>query len=348
MTNVYLLDYNLRAIAEVDCRAQCAWVLNTPNGELGTASIVLSVNESKLSEQLLRWGNILYIGNTPAGDWAGVVTGESDTQSEITLNATSAEILLDDRCMRRGLDRSGTFSGSFGMMLTQVITDANRISNTGLSAGDIQIEGPSLNDKRSGDYLTFIRRRQEITGWEWAVVPTLNDGGVPVLALSARPQLGTDHSANAALEEGVNLQFADGPIRTVTGRVKNDILNVGVIGTPDGQQILTPETDDTSISLYGPRQAEVKTTDVSKEALIARADADLARQKQPERRYTLVANSAAIYPYLRIGNYLALRLYSAGFDWQTLQRGTNTVVRIIGMSYDTSLGVVPLIVQEVI
>jgi hypothetical protein len=347
MSEVYLYDYNLTPMAEVQCRSECGWVLNTPLGEPGSATIWLSVAEPKLSEALLRYGNILYIADTPVGDWAGVLVGQEWTQAEVALNATAAEIVLDDRCPRS--QHGDRLEGPPGTMFRQALAFGSQTAPTGIVDGDIEEGGASHHMHiKTRDVLSVIRKLQTSYGCEWGIAPSLGGDKRPVLSAWWKARAGTDHSGRVALEEGLNLAFADTPVVVVEGRVKNSVFDLGQAETAAASIPSDLETDPESINRYGLREV-VLTEDVTNPAsLTARAYAALQRRKQPSRTFTLVANNPAIYPYLRIGNTLRLILHTVGIDWHTGRRGIDTTVRIVGMTYNDAEGVVPLKVEEVV
>jgi hypothetical protein len=73
------------------------------------------------------------------------------------------------------------------------------------------------------------------------------------------------------------------------------------------------------------------------------ADYGVWYYKQP--RWTIqisVTNTDDIFNYLRPGNVLSLRIWSAGFD------NSEKLVKILGMSFNPEIGSVDLVLDEVI
>ncbi len=342
MPLVIMYDYTLRPLAELVCRTQRSWVLNQPNEPFGTATAWLSVNDPNLGDDLLRFGNILYIHDGILPDWAGVV-GEPQTfdQSEVAIGATAAEVLFDDRRAEdaRALD------GTPGAIFRDIVRAANRPAPLGISEGDV-LEAGSTVVMRPGarSLLSLLQDLQAKHGGEWGVEPSLGDGRLPRLSAWYSAECGVDYSTSVALIEGTNIKFAGSPIMTRYGRVKNDALVVGSGGRAESS-LRGLSSDIASIGTYGLRQLAVAENIQGQSSVDSQARQEVQMRKAPLRRFEVTADKPDIYPYLCIGNRLGLELASVGF--QDGRRGITTAVRVIGMAFDDQEGEVPLVLEEV-
>jgi len=342
MPLVLMYDYTLKPLAELVCRTRRSWVLNQPDEQLGAATLWLSVADPNLSEELLRFGNILYIHDGLLPDWAGVV-GEPQAfdQAEVSIGATAAETLFDDR----RLDGQTRLEGTPGAVYRQIVRAASLIAPLGIVEGDIgELGRPVALGVGTHSLLELIQNLQDKHGGEWGVEPSLSAGRTPVLSAWYRPQTGQDYSGSVALIEGVNITYADGPIMTRHGRVRNDVLVVGSGGKSD-TGLRGSASDPASISAYGLRQEALVENLSSQSSVDSRAAQEVATSKDPVRRFEVTANNPDIYPYLRIGNTLGLELTSLGFE--AGRRGLTTTVRVIGLATDDADGEVPLVLEEV-
>lgn len=342
MPQVFIYDYTLKPLAELVCRTRRSWVLNQPDEQLGSATAWLSINDPNLSEELLRFGNILYIHDGLLPDWAGVIgEPQSFDQAEVSIGATAAETLFDDR----RLDGLSRLEGTPGAIFRQIVRAADLPAPLGVSEGDIGEDGePVRLQVGTQSLLDLIQDLQDKHGGEWGVEPGLSDGRAPVLSAWYRAATGQDYSGSVALIEGVNITYADGPIMTRYGRVKNDVMVLGTGGKQD-TGVRGAAIDHASISAYGLRQKAIVENLAGQSSVDSRAAQEVRAGKAPLRRFEVTANNPDIYPYLRIGNRLGLELVSLGF--QDGRRGLTTTVRVIGMATDDADGDVPLVLEEV-
>lgn len=342
MAQVYMYDYTLKPLAELVCRTQRSWVLNRPDEALGAATLWLSINDPNLGDGLLRFGNILYIHDGILPDWAGVV-GEPQvfTQAEVAIRATAAEILFDDR----RLDDMRRMDGAPGALFSQVVRLANEPAPLGIALGGAEEGGRTVTFKPGArSLLGVIQDVQARYGGDWGVAPSLGEGRLPTLSAWYSLRCGADYSASVALIEGVNISFADGPIMTRYGRVKNDVAVIGAGGKQD-TALRATASDLPSIDAYGLRQLAVVENLQSQASVDARAAQEVEARRQPSRRFEVSADNPDLYPYLGIGNTLGLELVSVGF--QDGRRGIRTSVRVIGMAADDREGEIPLVLEEV-
>ena len=342
MPQVFVFDYTLKPLAELVCRTQRSWVLNRPDESLGAATAWLAITDPNLGDGLLRFGNILYIHDGLLPDWAGVV-GEPQAfdPAEVSIAATAAEVLFDDR----RLEERRPLSGSPGSIFRQLVRLAAQAAPLGIGEGDIDEAGLSARcDLGVRSMLSAIQEVQSRYGGEWGIAPALSSGGLPVLSAWYSQQCGADYSGSVALVEGVNIKLEGGPVMTRYGRVRNDVLAVGTGGKQDSAA-RGIASDPASISSYGLRQMAVVGNFQNQADVDARAAQEVATRKEPLRRFEVTANNPDVYPYLRIGNRLSLELTSLGF--QDGRRGIRTTVRVIGMATDDQEGEVPLVLEEV-
>lgn len=342
MSKVYFFTHDLKPLCEVTCRSQWSAPLNTPDGQLGTASLYLSVNETKLDRGITRFGNVVVI--VPGFGlplWCGEV-GEPQNadQGEIEIGATSIEIVLDDRNVIGRIEK-----GSAGTQLNDILAESALAAPMILNAGDIDDGGSvvrTLGGQRSA--LSYLQDLQRKYGGEWGVDCVLGPGNVPSLSVFYRPRIGVDLSGSVALIEGTNIKFADSPIVERFGRVKNDVTVINH-GGKDDRVITGRAINQRSVDLYGLRQLILAENLRSQANADARAAHEAEARGFPQRRFNVTANNPAVYPSLRMGNTLRLQLLTIRDEDGGV--GIDTRVRVIGLAWDDQQGEVPLVLEEV-
>lgn len=319
-----------------------SWVLNGPDEQFGSASIVISNKEPKLTEQLLRFGNIVYIHDGVLPDWCGEVgEPEEGYQGEVVVNALSIETILDDRTCG-----SNTFEGYSADVILSIIQEAHRQSPMIITDGDLETGGQLTKSITYGkSALMLIQEQQAATGYEWGVEPALGEYKIPTLSIWWDSFRGEDLSGSVSLIEGVNIEFAAGPLYTKHGRIKNEVTVSGTTLVHD-EPFLTIARNDDSISTFGLRQRHIIGGIATGRALQARAITEVANNATPYYRFYPTANNPTIYPYLKIGNILGIQLKTVGRTGG--RTGITSTVRIVGMATDDEIGTVELTVQEVL
>ena len=217
MTNSRVLIYtrDKNPIAEIVCRTSRTWVLNRANDQLGEAHLFISVNDPNLSENLIKYGNLLLISDQYLPYWGGVIDcPQNESYDEIEVHATSAEILLDDRTMYA----FNHVDSDFGVF-RNYIRYANSKVATGIDEGDIEDDDSKVAKQRGMSALQIIQTLQERNHKDWGVSADLDGQGLPDLRAWWKTKIGTDYSADVALVEGDNIELASQPIISLQGRV---------------------------------------------------------------------------------------------------------------------------------
>jgi hypothetical protein len=348
-SQVFIYTRDLVPVAELVCRTQRSYVLNSPDTAFGQCTAFVPTTDTKLlNDETRRFGNLLIVRDQALGNWAGIIDEpQSYSTEEVSIHATSVESIFADR---NGAGIGGgvgalDLDGPPGERFRGLVRHANFETPTGIAEGDIE-DGQgsgSLADVGKLSILQLVRNLQDDTGYEWGVDPEISPRGEIAFNAWWKFQRGTDYSAKFELIEGTNVRFGDGPTMTLQGRVKNDIVVRGQAAS-DGSSAKSKLTVDlTSINAYGLRQYVVTDRHVSQTRVDQAADTLLAQLKNPTRTLDLVCVDSASYPYLRIGNTLAVKLTSVGF--QNGQRGWQGNARIVGYAYDDVEGEVPLVLE---
>lgn len=329
---------------ELLCRTVRAWTLNRALDPLPTATAYVSVADPALSEDLLRFRNILYITDGILPDWVGQV-GEPQGigQGEVEINATAAEIILDDRWPLSSLQSTP------GAAFRQLISDANASAPCGISAGDIEDGDDVVNINRgTQSVLQAIQRLQLKTGFYWGISGSRAEGRMPVLSAWFRRDIGQDFTGEVnslALDETLNLELdTSGQIMVKNGRVKNMVHVTASSGSSDNSA-KGEDQDADSINTYG--LAQFITAESAKSDLQAKGKATTALNERsaPSIRFAVTCNDPTVYPFLRLGSRYPLILRTVGF--QNGRRGWEGTVRIIGMAYDDMVNKVELTLEDV-
>lgn len=345
MTRVFVFSPDMTTFyGELLCRTQRAWTLNKPLDPLPTATAYISMADPVLNEDLLRFRNILYITDGVLPNWVGQI-GEPQgySRGDIEINATAAEIILDDRWPLDNLKSTP------GAMFSQLISDANASAPCGISVGDVD-DGDDIIALARGSQsvLQAIQRLQIKTGFYWGISGSRAEGHMPVLSAWFRRNVGQDFTGEVnslALDETLNLELdASSQIMVKSGRVKNHVRVTASSGSVDNAS-KGEDLNADSINAYG--LAQFVTSESAKSDLQAgkKAATALSERRAPTIRFAVTCNDPDVYPYLRLGSRYPLILRTVGF--QNGRRGWEGNVRIIGMAYDDMVNKVELTLEDV-
>lgn len=343
MPRVMFFNNNLAPLAEIECRTRRVWVLNRPDEELGKASVYIALREPKLNEELLRFRNVVYIRDTYGlPDWAGQVGEPQDyNQGEVMVAANAYEMILSDRT-----PGGGGAAGAPGAIFAELLSRSNVIP-TYIDVGNIA-DVPIGRDINPGTRhtLSLLGTLQERLGGEWEVVPSLDQSNAPVFTANYAQRLGTDlRGTDIHLEEGLNIELAQAALMSIQGRVHNRVKVIGQALQEASHHESQWYTDTASRDLYGYAEAQYNENRRSQAAVDASAQIHLLAEAQPFRIFSgIVCNDKAMYPYLRIGNVMTLRLHTIGYQNNAI--GGDYSVRIVEMQVDDFVPGVDLTLEE--
>jgi hypothetical protein len=344
MARVYFYDKDLRPLADaVSCMTSRSYVLNQPNEQFGSATATIPLTEPKLTNGILKFGNIMYIRDPELGDWCGEV-GEplEPGMHDVDVNAISIETILADRHIK-----NVQFTDLMGANVQGLIEASHRQAPLVISIGDIASAKSPLGkvDTVGKTVLECIQYAQEMSGFEWGIEPSLTEGNVPYLSLWWRESTGVDLREQVALIEGVNIELRASPFVSWYGRIKNEIYVYAATLSGYATEPAVARNQE-SIDTYGLRQMAITENGVNQAGLQARANAEVGARAWPKRRFRPTVNKTDVFPYLRIGNIVRLMVRSVP-EVNGGGAGIDTNVRVIGIATDDGTGTAELTTEEV-
>lgn len=328
---VTFYDYTGSRVDEVACRAVTTWsLLKTDKARI---TLPLPDVEPKITEELIRYSNLVLIEDARAGDWVGVLRSpESWNHDSLELTAFGPDILLEDR---RG--SSGPQEGRSGELFRQIIDDANLEEDTRLRAGSIDVYGEidRIRMKKVDMLVDVLKDLRDREIGECRFTHAFDAGGHLYFVGDWSRQFGVVQTA-MVLREGHNLEMGSRSF-VRQGRIFNDVrVKRTAAVSEDTPSEYRQNTE--SRALYGLRQHNESTD----RRAVALADRLI---KEGAQRRTVFAPTALdvgdTFAYLGLGDVVKLETVRTGF-------GVETWVRILGKTFDDSEGKMALVVEEVV
>lgn len=325
-------------MASLSCTTERSWILN---GE-GLARITIAVNDPKVKQSILQYGNLISIEHEALPLWAGVLdTDRLWGDSKLTVTAWSAERLFKFRSSPLNLALSASSAGALYQSLVEI---SNQAEDTRVRAGEIWYGGTprdeTLDGKHIYDHIVAISNR---TGYDWGLEGALDNFGH--LYFKANWYQRRGEVRGQQLREGTNIIASEDALAEM-GEIINSLTGVGD-GSTASTRLTYTEENTLSRSRYGLRQS---TRDFAgnKEigTLTANVQGVLTASKNPQKTLSVAAlNIGETFRALRLGNTLPLYMTTVGFldDGNV---GVNTNMRIIGMRYNDDLDQASLVLQE--
>lgn len=337
-SRVIVYDRSGRAMAPLTCTTERSWILN---GE-GLCRITIAVNDEKVRQNIVQYGNFVAVEHDTLPLWAGVLDPDRLWgESRLTLTAWSAEHLLK---FRRSTLNLALSASSAGKLFTELIGIANTDEDLRVRTGDIWYGGTpreeTLDGKNIYDHVHAISGR---TGYDWGLDGAFDANGY--LYFLANWYEARGGTLGQQLREGTNIIAAEDAM-TEQGVIVNDLMGIGD-GSTQETRITYQEIEPISRGLYGLRQA-AQDYHGNREmgTLMDNVRGTLAVSRNPSKTLRVAAmNKGDTFRSLRLGNTLPLYMTTVGF----LADGTvgiDTKVRIIGMRYSDDLDQVALVLQE--
>ena len=339
MARVFIYSHDLKTFyGELICRTVRAWTLNAPLDQLPTATVYVATADPELTQEMLRYRNVLYITDGILPDWAGQIgepSGRGYTETRIT--ATAYETVLDDRYPLNNVKTTTP-----GVIFESLINDANAVEPLGIDLADVEdLDRPISFSRGSLSTLQAMQWLQRKTKFQWGITPTLPEGQPPRFDAWFRQTAGYDWTGDVnrlELIEDINIECEpSGDVIVTNGRVKNDVKVVASSGSTDNA-FEAFAFDIESASLYGIAQYVTAENAKSKDIAQQRADRELAQRLKPGDRPAVTVNDPAIFPYLILGSRYPL--YLPRLNWEG-------DVELIGMAYDDLANKVECVVEVI-
>ena len=341
-TRIQIFDRAGIRLDEINARCTRSWILDG----IGVAKITLASSDSKATFRNLFPGNLVFIENSRAGNWGGILwTPVSFLRGSVALTCYSAEYILRQRRVT-----PFTASGTAGQIFQMALTMANQQEETRIIAGTIESDGPAWSEvfKYQTIYEIMVKCHEK-SGQDWSLIPAIGTDGR--LTFQANWHIKRGSAFNYRLEEGLNLEAPEGAVLTVEEDVANDVLVYGNSGSITSA-LYSNKIDQLSRGAYGLRQASFGVDSTDTAGLDAAAAAKLLELAYPTNTHRLVIldqpSSFPAFNFIDLGNQLVYNNASYGFNTQTGAIGQGEVnIRITHREYDETVGKMPITAYEV-
>jgi hypothetical protein len=334
-TNVRIFTRLGVPLADFEC--QCTWgdILN----DRSTAKISLPKSDPKITEEVLRYRNLVFIEHDTAGKWGGVLEHPQPwSDSTIELTAYTPDKILEFRNAY-----STSYTGTAGAIFQQLLSDANREEATGIVFAEASSSGSSWTEPAAdGNLYQILKRVADRSGQEWVFDPYITATGR--LSFSARWLERRGSALSFTLEEGSNIRAAENkPMMILQSKVVNRWY---VRATRSGTVDTATVNDATSQALYGLcENTAIVTLPVGITAATYGALL-LATSAAPRRTFKPVALDVNdTFAAMQIGNTVKLKLLNYGFSDGGF--GLEMTVRLIAKEWDEYSGQMMITIDEV-
>jgi len=295
-----------------------------------------------VNEKVLQFGNYLLVENSRLPAWVGIIdTPRAWDSLTVEVNAYTLERMF---LYRRGpLEQKLT--GSAGGIFEQLVNYINGQQQTLLQVGSIYNSAQREETLNPNTLDENLQQLQERSGEEYTFEPVITKGLLTIKAdWQAKAGVITPLVLTSA-RSGGNVEV---PSMTEDDEIVNDLLGYGDAPTWPSKPVKYT-ADTATIEKYGLRQNSENWRGVSHPATLEANNLEyLTKKKQPRKIFEITAlNVGETFDYIRLGNKARLILQSLGFANSGV--GTDTTVRILGMSYSPQLGrKIKLVLEEVI
>lgn len=331
------------ANGEIECTYTRSNVINA----IGVAKIDIPISESKLTEDMLSYGNFIVIDDDRYGIWGGMLwTPYQETEDTISLTAFTMEKVF---AQRRATP--GKIDGSAGDIFASLIDMANAAANTHIVKGTIDRTGLIWSEVVGNEtiYDVLIRVASNSNQY-WNVAPSFTNTGRLRFIANWQSRIGKDY--NIRLIEGKHFVRPQGPALVDDGDIANDIMVVGNSGT--STPLTARQIDGSSVAKYGLRQATITVDSADQNTLNVAATALVSLRAFPQRSHRLylidedTGNGTAAFDFAHIGDTFILSRPGHGF--QSGRGGIGNYearVQILAREYNATDGRMALVVREV-
>ena len=322
-----------------DVRAGCirSWRLN----QYGEARFDISLNDHAAKLQFLEFGNFITVEHEGLPMWAGVIDPPRTWgRRAISCSAYSGEYLLT---WRRS-DVEVKLTGSAGDVYQQIIALANQPGYIRVAAGAIWTGGSEREEtiQPTTNLYEEVKRVAKRAECDFDFTPDFDGQGRLVFKANWYERAGVDRML--ALEEGWNIAVGDAPVEE-QGKIINEVVGYGDGGTWANRPKVKVK-DDTSIARYGLRQGSKSFGGATMTGTLTdNATAEVNASRNPRATYSITAiDKGDTLANIRLGDRLPVRFVTAGFNGDSF--GLNAVIRIVGMAWDDSAGVLEIVADE--
>jgi len=310
------------AITDLNVRVFRAWQLN----EYAEAQFFISTNDSKCTEEVLRFGNLLHIQNNDGlPDWTGFIdTPRRWSGRFVEVNAYSAEILFNWRVAKVTGGRYDTV----GNIFREILEWANSWGGLQINQGDIFSGGPHVIMVFGGMISEMLKKYPTKWGHDWSITGRENSGR---LYLYANLYDGLRGRVTNFELNSTNTELSD-PLLAENGPIYNQVFVYSDPG-PGGGRNFNEAMDEDSIAKYGLRQVAELGKGSDTDGLGFQAWVKLLSYRNPRNYITpAILNVANAWNNVRLGN--VVRWMSSRHGFGRNSAGADMDARIEGFEFD--------------
>jgi hypothetical protein len=314
------------AIADIDAAVTRSSLLN----EIGEAVFLIPVDNAKCREDVLRYGNYLYVQNDTLADWVGMIdTPRSWKNGYVECHAFDPMFLLQYRLA----PLNATITGTPGEKFTQLIAYANAKEDTLLRVGYVSAEGVSGDKVLTDTIYTELKNLAAETNHEWICTPSINTDGT--LSIIVDWFAAGGNATDLELAQGYNIQYGDTPLEEA-GELVNSVEGVSTVESEDGStQIVTSYMQ---AAPYGLREVRVSFDGVTNSDTLLKNCTEMVKAKVEATFGAPITavNIGNTFRYIRLRNVVTYKYTNVGFSASGL--GYAQQVRIAGYLFNEATG----------
>lgn len=321
MSSIQIFDRTGTKISEFNVNASRTWQLS----DYGRCIFEIPIIHPKCTEDILQFGNLIYIEHPKLPAWGGVIDIPREWgKNTVIVYAYSAEYLFKFRAE----ENINKLSLSPGNIFKYIIDASNRSEDIRIRTGSIYTKDEAISwELNLLNYYNEVKRLADDTDNEWILTPKINNKELEFEAQWGE-KLGGE--TTYALTEGLNIETGEA-IVSENGEIFNDILGIGS-GSSNKTKEKVHLFDETSIGKYGLRQTSVSIAEGEYASVEIGTRTELNKKKNPQKTFALTALDVGnTWNYINIGNTVSLHLNTIGF--QNKELGMDTTVRINGMTF---------------
>jgi hypothetical protein len=246
-----IFDHNCKPLAEINAATTPrVWTLN----DYGDCDFSMSTSDPKCTEQILQYGNMLFIEHIPSKDETGTIHGKLPDWvgfifcprtwdlGVVHNSAYSAEALLSYRPMP-----FVDVKGSPAQIFTQIIGLANSApSNIKFNLGIVEDLPLSLSDTLRTSAYAHIRTLCEKSGMDWNVTAEIGTKGELILYANLYRRIGVNTSLSLTSD---NTELGS-PLLSEQGNISNYIIGYNQANTPQSRKSAVA-IHESSLADYG-------------------------------------------------------------------------------------------------
>lgn len=309
-------------LADLDVPIFRAYKLNA----YAEAQFRIAITDNKCREDILRFGNLLYIRHDKLPPWVGFIDPPRRwNNSYVEVNALSAELIFDWRLT----PPTGVAGETLGEMFVNMLIWANSWGGLQIHPGQIFMSGEPASMVLGGRMRDHMDKISKTYGVDWSITADIDSSNQ--LKLLANLYNGKRGRVTGFELNNTNTEITE-PVMSEEGPIYNHVWKYSEAGSGGGRNF-NDAMDMESIATFGLRQWAEQGAGSDTEGLKFQADVKLKDTAYPKNYVTPSAlNVGETFNNIDLGNILSWRSSIAGFTGTAI--GAEMDVRIEGYEYD--------------